>query len=181
MRHSPSPPVFCLPYSSSLSSGAANFSLFLFPIFLGEILVCDARSQPPRTEKGQGYYYCTHSSLSLSLSLPSSFLFFSLLLFPLPSLCRECGFSHLWDEQRGGGGQKEKREEREIKKKQEKERASFRDVRSLFCARASVPLFSSRGGKQVLCVISPLCFLLPVDVGAESAGQKKVLAWWCDR
>ncbi len=137
--------------------------------------MCDARSQPPRTEKGQGYYYCTHSSLSLPL--PSSFLFSSLLLSPLPSLCRECGFSHLWDEQRGGGGQKEKREEREIKIKQEKERASFRDV--AFFVRVSH--FSRRAGKQVLCVISPLCFLLPVDVGAERKGQKKVLACWCDR
>ncbi len=169
MRHSPFPPVFLPPLFFFSPQRSSEFFYFPFPFFLGEILVCDARSQPPRTEKGQGYYYCTHSSLSLPL--PSSFLFSSLLLSPLPSLCRECGFSHLWDEQRGGGGQKEKREEREIKIKQEKERASFRDV--AFFVRERVSHFSRRAGKQVLSVISPLCFLLPVDVGAERAGQKK--------
>ncbi len=101
------PPLFF--FSPQRSS---EFFSFPFPFFLGEILVCDARSQPPRTEKGQGYNYCTHSSLSLFPSLPPFFspLSSSFLFLPFAASLGSviCGTSKEEEEDRKRKGKKEK-------------------------------------------------------------------------
>ena len=150
-----------IPFSFLMLPQGREKRIFLyfsfFPFFVWEILVCDARSQPPKSRRKKrrkagkkDYYYathCTHSSRSPSLSFSS-----------LLSLSAAGG--RVWVQSSVGRGRKRTTGERERRRKSrkrnkdktEKERRKEEEKSPLRNIAVSYFSFFFSGKASVVCV-----------------------------